>query len=118
MSSIWWTFIRRSIRRQIVFFLYSEKSWSVRADEDVLEGVGDLLVDRRHGRAALMGDVPDVLDQLLGHLRRGQDVVGQARGDGAVRHAAVLGRLLVLDHAHPDFALDGPEPQRPIRAGP
>ena len=82
-------------------------------DEDLLH---------RHGRSggAILSqgcgemESPCVGDQLAGHFRRGQHEIGEPGGDRAARHAGIFRRLHLLDHRHPPFALDGPQPQRPV----
>jgi hypothetical protein len=51
------------------------------------------------------------------HLGGRQHVVHQPRGDGAARHAVVLGGFGVLRHHHAPFALDRPHSLRAIAAG-
>ncbi len=59
----------------------------------------------------------DVGDELGGHLRHRQDIIHQARGDGALRHAVVLRGFGVLHHDHAPLALDRPDALRAVAAG-
>lgn len=72
----------------------------------------------RAGLAAVDVGMLEVLDQCLGHLLDGQNVVGQASGNGALRHLLVLGRCGVLDHGHAPRGLDGFQAQGTGRSGP
>ena len=76
------------------------------------------LIDRGDDPAPVDVAVLHVLDERFRHLLDGQDIVGQARGDGALGHAGVIGRLGVLNHGHAARGLDRLEPQRPVRPGP
>ena len=62
-------------------------------------------------------DVPNVLHQRRRHLLWRQDIIDEAGGDGAARHACILGRLFVLRHGHADLALDGLDAAGSVAAG-
>ena len=47
----------------------------------------------------------------------GSSIVHQAGGDGAARHAVILGGVGVLGHDHAALALDGPHAQGAVAAG-
>ncbi len=59
-----------------------------------------------------------VLDQDGRHLFHRQDVVSQAAGHGALRHARVLRRARVLHHGHAPRRFHRLQAQRPVRSGP
>lgn len=73
-------------------------------------GVGGLPGERAEG----LGDIGD---ELGGHLGGLQLIVHQAGGQGAARHAVVLGRGGVLDHDHAALALDRPHAVVAVTAG-
>ena len=76
-----------------------------------------LVVEAETGRGARAEGVGDVGDQLGRHLGRRQHVVHQTGGDGAARHAVVLGGFRVLRHRHAALALDRAQPQGAVAAG-
>ena len=58
-----------------------------------------------------------VVDDLGGHLGWRQLEVHQAGGDGAARHAIILGGGGALDHDHATFALDGTQAEGAVATG-
>ncbi len=61
--------------------------------------------------------VAGVSHELFRHLSRQQFVVHQAGGDGAARHAVVLGRIRSLGHDHAALGLDIPQSLGSVTAG-
>ena len=68
-------------------------------------------------RAAIDVKVLHKVDQRRGHLFRGQDIIGQTGGDGALRHAGICGGGGILDHGHAARGLDRFEAEGSVRAG-
>ena len=56
--------------------------------------------------------------ELTRDLGDWQDVVDDARFDGAARHSIELRRLGILREGDPVFPLDGPQPLGAVRARP
>src|SRR5947209_5875018 len=54
--------------------------------------------------------------QLMSDVARRQDIIDMAVGMGAARHAALFGRLLILDEGDAAFRLDGLKAERAIAA--
>ena len=86
-------------------------------DTDLFQGVFRLGGRGRDRAGPFAEGVGDVGDELGRHLGRRQDVVHQARGDGAPRHAVVLRGFGVLRHDHAPLALDRPDTLRAVAAG-
>ena len=87
-------------------------------DEDLFQRVFGLGGRRRERARRSSERVGDVGHEPPRHLGRRQYIVHQAGVDGTVRHAVVLGGLGVLRHRHAAFALDRPQAQGPVAAGP
>ena len=106
--------MRRSMRRISVVCLYCEKSWPVCARSSTQSFFSDAVAQpaARPACAPVEG-MARVGQQLRGHLGRRQHVVDQAGGDGAARHAVVLGRFGRLRDHHAAFALDRAQPSVP-----
>ena len=85
-------------------------------DEDLFQRVFDLGSRGLGGTGYFAERVGDVGDELGRHLGRRQYIVHQTGGDGAARHAVVLGGFGVLRHDHATLALDRPHAQGAIAA--
>ena len=112
--------MRRSMRRMMVLGLYWEKSWPVWARSRMkifFSAFSALGAGGEAGGGVLPKAWADVGDELGRHLGRRQHVVHQAGGDGAARHAVVLGGFGVLRHDHAALALDRPHAQGAVAAG-
>ena len=118
--SIWWMAMRRSMRRLMVLALVVGKvvaGLGAQQDEDLLQRALGLGCRGGAGQGGLAEGMGRVGDELGGHLGRRQYKIHQAGGDGAARHAVVLGGCRVLGHDHAALALDRPHAQRAVAAG-
>jgi len=77
-------------------------------DADLFQRVFGLRGRGRDRAESFAEGVGGVGDELGGHLRRRQDIIRKAGGDGAPRHAVVLGGFGVLRHDHAPLGLDRP----------